>query len=59
MIEDGEPVKKGELANQYRLTWADAAGTQSEALFTLSLIHIYSAYRNYSLAQQYQRHVWC
>ena len=23
----GEPVKKGELANQYRLTWADAAGT--------------------------------
>ena len=36
MIEDGEPVKKGELANQYRLTWADAAGTQSEALFTYS-----------------------
>ena len=36
VIEDGEPVKKGELANQYRLTWADAAGTQSEALFTYS-----------------------
>ena len=36
MIDDGEPVKKGELANQYRLTWADAAGTQSEALFTYS-----------------------
>ncbi len=36
VIEDGEPVKKGELANQYRLTWADAAKKQSEALFTYS-----------------------
>lgn len=36
VIEDGEPVKKGDLANKYRLTWADAAHTQSEALFTYS-----------------------
>ena len=36
VIEDGEPVKKGELANQYRLTWADATQKQSEALFTYS-----------------------
>lgn len=36
VIEDGAPVKKGELPNRYRLTWADAAKTQSEALFTYS-----------------------
>ena len=36
VIEQGEFVKKGDLTNKYRLTWTDAAGTQSEALFTYS-----------------------
>jgi len=36
VIQDGELVKKADLKNQFRLTWSDAAKTQSEALFTYS-----------------------